>query len=390
MSNTIIEILPENEDAEKPSVGSSHNTIIFCEKPWRVPAMVLSALVICTFIWGLFVLDTWRDGEDDYARYDFSVSEALFKNTGLNNQMSFADVVAPAVVGIAGERVNSGITGRGSIIDSSGHVLTSLSLVNGLNSIKVYVQANDGLRVYDAQIVKSVPAHDMVVIKLLTRDRFLFFNMGDANAVAPNQQIYAFANNMQGQTQLAQGLVAVNNQQQQIDGAQVTNLLATDVMFQPQQMGGPIINRNGEMIGMGIVLPGVNGRSRGFMIPSSVIQGHFRDVVNFNQAGPLRPVQPQQVLNSHQPVVAAALNAPVTFQHAPAQSGAAAWWKNAQMQLNGSGANVDALAMPQVGASALGGGGCSQYAATGCCNQKSGCGTHRYTNYFWVYFNRYS
>ncbi|MDQ6991937.1 MAG: TSUP family transporter [Mariprofundus sp.] len=317
MKREIIEIKPI-ESMEPKRSGSPHNMIVFCEKPWRWGAGILSVLVIFTFLWGFYVLETWRGSDDVFGLEDFSVSEALYKNAVMGQVASLPDLLSPAVVGVGDGRVNAMPPGRGTIISADGHILTSLHLIDTLSEIKVFVKSVRGTKTYSAEIVKKQAKHDLVVLKMLTRDRFLYISMADpAVSPQPGEKVYSFGPDQSGRDVLMMG--TITNQ----TNTGVDPLFLSDVIYTNSQIGGPVVNVKGEMLGMAVSLT----QKGGYITPAGVILGHFRDVVNFNKAEPLIAAQPKKN----------APTTPVAFQTKQAapnvDSAASRWWNQARMQV---------------------------------------------------------
>ena len=55
------------------------NKTVFCERPWKLPAMILAFLVVVTFGWGIYILNSYD--EDDFfgSNSDLSVSQFLLR-----------------------------------------------------------------------------------------------------------------------------------------------------------------------------------------------------------------------------------------------------------------------------------------------------------------------
>ncbi|MBF0246957.1 MAG: TSUP family transporter [Alphaproteobacteria bacterium] len=319
--------------ASKKGIKLADNTILFCEKPWKIPAMALTALVALTFAWGFYILDTYREGYIDDVE-DLSVTEFLFRNTATPDVQQLYSMVSPAVVGIAGRGVNGTTVSSGAILSSSGYVMTTLHSVANLTDIDVLVKTATGMKRYPAQIVKSQPAHDLVLLKMLTNDRFLYFKLADPNATAAGMPVFGFGQSGNGQTVVKQGAVQSTNMALTAGNMNISHLLGTDAIYSWEQNGGPLVNVRGELVAIGVALASPSGRVEGFAVPAQVIMAHFQDVVNFNQP---QPVNFAAAAGAAQPVQAAATisNNGATGPQAVqgTTGGASSWWAMARQQL---------------------------------------------------------
>ena len=307
------------------------NTILFCKQPWKIPAVLLSFLVLLTFTWGLYVLDSYRD--DDYFNDldDLSVTEFLFRNVARPNDQMLYETVPPAVVGIGDSRVNSGIVASGAIVGSNGYVLTSLNAVGGLEEMRVLVKTPSGIERYQAEVVKSLPSHDLTLLKMLTNDRFLFFAMASTEGLQQGERVFGFGQAGAGNTIVAEGSLLSTNDSITAARSRVSHLMANNAVYTWEQNGGPLVNAAGELVGINLALRGPNGTVEGYAVPAHVITAHFGDVLDFKIAGNRAAAQqttPAPVETT--PVLAADVGAMT-----PGATGSAAWWANARAQVAG-------------------------------------------------------
>ena len=283
----------------KTAVKPPRNQILFCEKPWKVPAVILVCLVVLTFAWGFYILGTYDEGGYYEDADGHSVTDFLFREIATPDVQRLYDVVSPAVVGISGRGVNASIIGSGAIVSASGYILTTLHTVNGLAEIDVHVRTASGVKRYEALIVKSHPPHDLVLLKMLTSDRFLFFVIGDPDGGAVGNRVFSFGQGVGGNTVVKPGTVIGSNVKLTASGKSISHLLETDAVYAWEQNGGPLVNARGELVAIALALQGTSGTVDGYAVPAQVIVAHFQDVVNFkiaaadgggNAAGPAQAV----------------------------------------------------------------------------------------------------
>ncbi len=306
-------------------VKPPRNQILFCEKPWKVPAVILVCLVVLTFAWGFYILGTY----DEVGYYEdadgHSVTDFLFREIATPDVQRLYDVVSPAVVGISGRGVNASVIGSGAIVSAGGYVLTTLHTVNGLAEIDVHVRTAGGVKRYEALVVKSHPPHDLVLLKMLTSERFVFFVIGDPGGGAVGSRVFSFGQGVGGNTVVKPGTVLGSNVKLTASGKSISHLLKTDAVYAWEQNGGPLVNARGELVAIALALQGTSGTVDGYAVPAQVIVAHFQDVVNFkiaaadgggNAAGPAQAVQ-------------AAASGPSQAGGA----GSAAWWTKARARV---------------------------------------------------------
>ena len=293
----------------------AHNTVVFCERPWRLPTMIMSFLVLVTFGWGIYILNSYE--EDDFfgSNTDLSVSQFLLRDVAMVDSQRLYSTVPPAVVGIGSGGVNAAPSAAGAIVGANGYVVTTLHSVANLPEIDVQVYTPTGIRRFPAQIVKTIPTHDLVLLKMQTAERFMFFRMANAQTALPGQPVFAFGRNMSGAAIVRQGAVQSANMSLDVGGVQITHLLRSDAVYSWEQNGGPLVNAQGELVGVNIAVQGVGGRTDGFTVPAQVIISHFQDILKFKTAA--QTAAAPQALGVAATVV-------------PAAGNSAAWWAKAR------------------------------------------------------------
>lgn len=318
------------ENEEQISKGLPRNTIMFCDKPWKFPTIGLTFLVLLTFAWGFYILDTYTADDFFDGLDDLSITEFLFRDVAGSNAQSISEAVAPGVVGIGATGVNMSITASGVIVSPGGHVLTTLHSVNGLPGIDVHVRTASGIRQYPAEIVKSNPAHDLVLLKILTTDRFLFFPLADTSVLRGGERVFALGQGAAGNLILKEGRILAINRTSTIGDVQLTTLLGSDAVYSWEQNGGPLVNQRGELVGVNLTLVGPSGMVEGHAVPSHVILAHFQDVIDFKIAPPF--LAPPANVGAVSVPAAGTAPAPRT---APAVGGggSAAWWTMARARM---------------------------------------------------------
>lgn len=314
------------------------NTVLFCKRPWRIPAFALTAALVLTFIWGFYLIRGAMD-EGEVELEELAI-RGFYQESAAPNIQFLYDAIPPAVVGISGPGINSGTLASGAIVGSGGYVLTTLHSVAELPAISVMVRTPQGIKRYDATIVKSMPDHDIVLLKMLTQDRFLYLTLAETQGLQTGEPVFSFGQGLQGGPIVKPGALTAINMTIQPDAIRVSHLLGTNAVYTWEQSGGPLVNARGELVGISIAVTGPNGNVEGFAVPSHVIMAHFQDVLKFKLGTAQAPATPA-------PATAGVTvgNAPTMVQAAGVMSqagtaggtgGSAAWWAKAQAQVSGN------------------------------------------------------
>lgn len=310
------------------------NTILFCKKPWQIPAMFLTFLVFLTFVWAGFIVVNYKDLDFYENSYELSIPEFLFRDMAVTGFQNVPEAVAPGVVGIGATAINMPPVASGALVSTNGHVITVLHPLQALGDISVYVQTSTGVKKYRAEIAKSLPSHNLALLKILTPDRFMFFPLADTSALQVNTGIMGIGFGATGGLVSKEGHVIQENSTLAIGAVQISHLLGTDAIYTWEQTGGPVVNIMGELVGIGMSVVGDNGLVQGYAVPAHVLAADFGDVVNFRVSKP----QPSANANTNAPamVAAAAPNMQGSLmvpQQGPGGGGGAAWWTKARAQV---------------------------------------------------------
>ena len=321
------------EQIGKPTRRLPRNTIMFCEKPWKIPAAVLSLLVLLTMVWAVFIVGTYPDDDFYEDVYDLSVPEFLFRDMGGPSASSISDSVSPGVVGIGAAGVNMPMAASGAIVSAAGHVLTALHPVSGVEEIDVRVRTASGIRQYRAEVVKSLPSHDLALLKILTPDRFMYFSLADTSAAQTGMRVFGIGIGANGNGIVKEGRILNTNAALNVGEMKLSHLLGTDAIFSWEQNGGPLVNDNGEIVGINLTVKGPYATVEGFAVPAHVIASHFADVVTFKTAKTGAANAPRQPVSVPVAGPVAGTMAQPQPRMAPGTGGSSAWWTMARRQV---------------------------------------------------------
>ena len=168
------------------------------------------------------------------------------------------DQVNPAVVSIVVGTVSydwfmqpvpSEQAGSGVIIDTEGHIITNNHVVEGATSITVSL--TDG-RSFDATLVGTDPSTDLAVIKI-NGDNLPKAIFGNSSALRVGNWVVAIGNALalEGGPTVTVGVVsALGRTIEESSDVTLYDLIQTDAAINPGNSGGPLINLNGEVIGI--------------------------------------------------------------------------------------------------------------------------------------------
>jgi len=141
-------------------------------------------------------------------------------------------------------------TGSGIVIDDKGHILTNNHVIEGADKIEVKIGESD--HQYTAKVVGADPASDLALIQVEAPSKELDpLTLGDSDAMEVGDPVVAIGNPFGLDRTVTSGIVsALQRQIQAPNGFSIDNVIQTDAAINPGNSGGPLINGNGEVIGI--------------------------------------------------------------------------------------------------------------------------------------------
>ena len=147
-----------------------------------------------------------------------------------------------------GSQAGTGI-GSGVIADDRGDILTALHVV--ANATEIEVTFADG-STSTAQITGSDPTHDIAVLQPDTPPATIVpAVLGNPRSVQVGNEAFVMGSPFGLAGSLSAGVVSgLNRSFQTPDGTTLTGLIQVDAAVNPGNSGGPLVNRNGEVVGI--------------------------------------------------------------------------------------------------------------------------------------------
>ena len=155
--------------------------------------------------------------------------------------------------------------GSGFIIDKDGFILTNNHVVEGADEIKVKLA--DG-REYKARVIGRDPKTDLALIKISSMFKNLpTLPLGDSDKMMVGDWVLAIGNPFGLGHTVTQGIISATGRV--IGSGPYDNFLQTDAPINPGNSGGPLVNLDGEVIGINSAII-ASGQGIGFAIPSNM------------------------------------------------------------------------------------------------------------------------
>ena len=169
--------------------------------------------------------------------------------------VSLYNRVSPGVVSIQVVSSEGAALGSGFVVDKAGHIVTNYHVVEDAASLEVDFMS--GLKVY-AELVGVDLDSDIAVIKVdVPEDELYPLTLGDSSQVSVGQTVVAIGNPYGLSGTMTVGIVSalgrtLDSIRQTAEGSSFSaaDLIQTDATINPGNSGGPLLNLNGEVVGI--------------------------------------------------------------------------------------------------------------------------------------------
>lgn len=166
----------------------------------------------------------------------------------------------PASTG--GRRVNG--MGTGVVVDPRGYIVTNHHVVENVGQINVNL---DNGRSYVARMIAHDPYTDLAIIKIPTRHELPLIKIGKSHDLMTGEEVVAVGNAYGYEQTVTRGIVSALHRTVKVNDEQkYYDLIQTDASINPGNSGGPLLNIDGEMIGINVAVR-VGAQGIGFAIP---------------------------------------------------------------------------------------------------------------------------
>lgn len=212
-------------------------------------------VLLAAILWLLFTpLSTW----------------ALDAEETINIQIY--EKAAPAVVTITVMTEEGPSSGAGTIIDPAGIILTSSHVIGDANTAQITTDSGDS---FPASVIARIGQKaDLAILKSNAKKPLPYIKLGNSEAVRVGQKVLAIGNPYGFDRTLTLGIVSRLDKQR--------NRIQTDASINPGNSGGPLLNTDGEMIGINQSIFNPEGRRTnigiGFAVPVNTAKDFIREI----------------------------------------------------------------------------------------------------------------
>lgn len=173
--------------------------------------------------------------------------------------------------------------GSGFIFDKQGHIITNAHVISNAETVDVlFVNGN----AYTAKVIGTDPHADIAVLKIvdnISADDLIPIPIGDSSSVEVGQPTIAIGNPFGLSNTMTTGIISQTGRilPNPELGFSIPNVIQTDAAINPGNSGGPLLNLEGQVIGINTAIQSRIGEFSGigFAIPSQILKKIIPDLI---------------------------------------------------------------------------------------------------------------
>jgi S1-C subfamily serine protease len=174
------------------------------------------------------------------------------------------------------EMVPTRALGSGFLISPDGRILTNNHVISG--SSKIEVRFSDGSR-YIAKVLVADRADDLALIQIDPKKKVPFLKLGDSDGLQVGQKVLAIGNPFGFSGTLTTGIVSSLGREIRNENSTLEGLVQTDAAINEGNSGGPLLDSQGNVIGINtaILAPSGGNIGIGFAMPINRAKAMLED-----------------------------------------------------------------------------------------------------------------
>jgi serine protease Do len=164
--------------------------------------------------------------------------------------------------GSKGKKVNG--MGTGIVVDERGYIVTNHHVVHEVDTLRCTLF--DG-STYNAQVVSTDREHDLAIIKIDATRPLTVMPLGTSSDLMLGETVIAVGNAYGYEHTVTAGIISALSRDVEVNEKQsYKNLIQTDASINPGNSGGPLLNLDGEVVGINVAIR-AGAQRIGFAIP---------------------------------------------------------------------------------------------------------------------------
>lgn len=156
--------------------------------------------------------------------------------------------------------------GTGVLIDPRGYVVTNFHVVENVDQVNIVT--SKGQKHEKVRVVNYDEKADLAILKIETGEPFPYLPLWGGGEAILGETVIAIGNPYGLDNTVTTGIVSAVNRELELPNGEVFNdLIQTDASINPGNSGGPLVNINGELLGVNVAIR-KDAQGIGFAIPT--------------------------------------------------------------------------------------------------------------------------
>ncbi len=159
--------------------------------------------------------------------------------------------------------------GSGFVVSADGFVVTNNHVIRGADRLVVRIDDQE----YEAEVRGADPATDLALLKIDSDEEFAYLGLGDSDSVRPGDWVMAIGSPAGLDNSVTVGVVSAKQRRIGISSetSSFENFIQTDAAINFGNSGGPLINLEGQVIGINTAI-NYGSENIGFAVPVSTLK----------------------------------------------------------------------------------------------------------------------
>ncbi len=174
--------------------------------------------------------------------------------------------------------------GSGVIIDPRGYVLTNAHVIE--QASKIFIAVPGRPKELAGELVGSDERLDLAVVRIESGGKFPYIPPGHSDDLMLGETVIAIGNPLGLGHSVTTGVVSAASRRLPIEDGVVGHFIQTDALINPGNSGGPLLNINGELIGINTAIAR-QAQGIGFSIPIDLAKRVARDLIKHGRRSPV-------------------------------------------------------------------------------------------------------
>ena len=170
--------------------------------------------------------------------------------------------------------------GSGVIIDPKGYVVTNAHVVE--KASKIFVALPQENKELEAELIGKDSRIDLAVLKIERKGTYPYLEPARSDDLMLGESVIAIGNPLGLGHSITTGIISSTQRQIQVGEKYSSVFIQTDALINPGNSGGPLININGELIGINTAIAR-QAQGIGFSIPIDTAKRVLNDLIDYGR-----------------------------------------------------------------------------------------------------------